>query len=333
VANVSNDIDDLIGKYLAQEASAEERVVVENWLIENEDNLRYFNHLKSIFERAATVKNLQHFDTDLAWRKLRSKIQDRQGNNIRTLTPDAFGLFWRIAASAIIIAGIGYFTYLTLQPAQLQPLELISKTQIKSDTLPDGSNVFLNKQTQLAYSFDKKKKIHQVKLKGEAYFAIQHQEEKTFVIEVEGVFIRDIGTAFNVKAYPDSTTIEVVVEEGEVMFYTANNEGISLTAGEKGVYNKTTRIFEEVKPEPNITSYKSKQFVFNNATLGAIVQQLNSIYEKQIVIEDHLKNCPLTVSFNNENIDEIASVISETLALTVKNSDKGIVLEGKGCNE
>jgi transmembrane sensor len=333
VANVTNDIDELIGKYLAQEASAEERLTVEKWLIEDEGNLRYFNHLKTIFERAATVKDLPNFDTDIAWNKLKHKIHQQQKDNIRTLKPDTFGFFWRVAASVILVAGIGYFTYLTLRPAPIQPVELVSKTQTRADTLPDGSDVFLNKQSHLAYSFDNKKKTHKVKLKGEAYFAIRHEEEKTFIVDVEGVFIRDIGTAFNVKAYPDSATIEVLVEEGEVIFYTEDNKGISLKAGEKGVYNKLTKTFEALKPEPNITSYKSKQFVFNNAMLGAIVQQLNFIYEKQIVIDDHLKNCPLTVSFSNEEIDEIASVIAETLALTVKNAEGTITLEGKGCNE
>jgi hypothetical protein len=39
------------------------------------------------------------------------------------------------------------------------------------------------------------------------------------------------------------------------------------------------------------------------------------------------------VSFNNEDIDEIASVMAETLGLTIKKSGNEIRLEGSGCED
>ncbi len=39
---------------------------------------------------------------------------------------------------------------------------------------------FLNRETKLTYAYDKKKKTHTVKLKGEAYFNIHHEDDKTF---------------------------------------------------------------------------------------------------------------------------------------------------------
>lgn len=332
--STSNHIDELIGKYLSREASADERARVETWLGENEANRRYFNQFKTIFDRAVRVKDLPHFDTDAAWNKVRSRLHKKPEAKTVSLQPSGIGLMWRIAASVVLVLGVGFFVYRLLQPSATVPaMQVITQQRSEADTLPDGSGVFLNKETQLAYTFDKKKKAHVVKLKGEAYFNIQHNDDKTFIVEVGEVLIKDIGTSFNVKAYPESNTIEVVVEEGEVMFYTAKDSGLYLRAGGKGVYHKVTKTFTVEQAEPNVTSYKTKFFIFSDTDLATVVRELNEVYNKRIVVGSHLKQCRLTVSFNNESIEEIASVIAETLGLTAKTSGEDIVLEGKACEE
>nr|WP_302179990.1 FecR family protein [Chryseosolibacter indicus] len=212
-------------------------------------------------------------------------------------------------------------------------MEVITDKETETDTLPDGSNVFLNRETKLAYSFNKKENTHNVKLNGEAYFNIKHKNDEKFIIEVDGVFIKDIGTAFNVKAYPDSKTIEVVVEEGEVMFYSPKDSGVYLRANGKGVYNKVTKEFTIENPEPNAISYKSKFFIFSDTELVTVTETLNSVYNKKIFVNGALKKCHLTVTFNNESIDEIAHVIAETLGATVTVSGDSILLEGSGCGD
>jgi transmembrane sensor len=52
-------------------------------------------------------------------------------------------------------------------------------TNTRQDTLPDGSTAFLNKKSELAYSYDAKAKSRKVKLKGEAYFSVKHDEDET----------------------------------------------------------------------------------------------------------------------------------------------------------
>jgi transmembrane sensor len=333
VESTSNHIDELIGKYLSQEASVDERTQVEAWLGENEANRHYFNQFKTIFDRAVRVKNLPHFDTDAAWTNVRSRLHKKQEAKTISIQPSGFNLAWRIAASVMLVLGVGFFAYRMLQPLTPVSMEVITAQKSEADTLPDGSGVFLNRETQLAYTFDKKKKAHVVKLKGEAYFNIQHNDDKTFIVEVDDVRIKDIGTSFNVKAYPESNTIEVVVEEGEVMFYTEKDSGIYLRAGGKGIYHKGTKTFAIEQAEPNVTAYKTRFFIFSDSDLATVVQELNNVYDKKIVIGSHLEQCRLTVSFNNESLEEIANVIAETLGLTAKVSGGDIVLEGKACEE
>ncbi|HEY9048090.1 MAG TPA: FecR domain-containing protein [Ohtaekwangia sp.] len=326
----TNDIDDLIGKYLAGEASQEEIDFVEAWRSQSDANQQYIEQLQTIFVRASSVKEWQQFDTDAAWSKMKSKLHPKDGRVIPMQRDSSFS-FLKIAASILVVVGIGWFAYRALYPGISKPVEVIADRQTTSDTLPDGSDVYLNKQTKLTYSYDKKKKSHVVKLKGEAYFNINHQDEKKFLVDAEGVFIRDIGTSFNVTAYPESNTVEVVVVEGEVQFFTDNNAGIQLKAGGKGVYNKISKTFSIEQPENNVLSYKTKFFSFSNTDLVSVAEALNSVYDKKIVISNSLQHCHLTVSFNDEDIHEIAQVIAETLNLTIRETATEIVLEGQGC--
>lgn len=324
-------IDDLIGKYLAGEAAQDEVHFVEVWTKENDQNRKYFEHCKLIFDKTLETRQRQDFDTDAAWARMKSKLDAGQLGKIGSERKPNQNFHWMIAASILLAIGIGFFAYKLVAPSSVQPLQIIAEVETKSDTLPDGSDVFLNKKTELTYTYDKNGKNHRVNLKGEAYFNIQHQEDKNFIVDVSGVYIKDIGTAFNVKAYPESNTIEVFVEEGSVMFYTDTDSGIYLSAKGKGIYDKTTRTFNIEKAEENTLAYKTKFFTFNDTDLQSVMLALNNVYDKKIVIGDNLYNCHLTVSFNNEDVDEIAAIIAETLGLTATTTAKEIRLEGPGC--
>jgi ferric-dicitrate binding protein FerR (iron transport regulator) len=168
-------------------------------------------------------------------------------------------------------------------------------------------------------------------LKGEVYFNIRHDDAQDFIIDINGVYIRDIGTAFNVRAPEGGDAIEVVVNDGEVMFYTAEDSGVYLKEGAKGVYHKQLRKFTIEQPEANVLAYKTHVFEFNNTDLASVVQQLNNVYDKKIVLSRGARNCRLTVGFHNESQSEIIGIITETLGLHARETDDSITLEGTGC--
>jgi transmembrane sensor len=339
VENTFNHIDELIGKYLAGEATSSEIEQVERWEKESDSNKHYVSQVKLIFDKASSIKEWQQFDQDAAWNKMKVKLQKREAKTVsiksENKTNNSFQLnwVWRVAASIVLTLGIGYYFYQQNTSSTIDPVEVVAETKAIENVLPDGSDVFLNKKTKLFYSFDQDKQQHTVKLKGEAYFDIKHDEKKKFIIDVDGVFIRDIGTSFNVKAYPKSGKIEVVVKEGEVEFFTETDSGVFLRAGGKGVYDKQTKKFFIEQPESNVLAYKTKFFSFNDQNLESAVEELNEIYDKRIVLSDKLKNCRLTVTFNNEDIEEIARVLADTYGLTVKETSKEIILDGAGCEK
>lgn len=328
-------IDELIGKYLAQEADAQEKTMVEDWLSEGTDNQKYFDQFKTIFESAASVKVSPQFDTDAAWNKLKSKLNQREAPTV-PLHPEKktsfFTTVWRVAASLLLIVSVGYVLYrITEKPIDVFSIAAVDTTV--QDTLPDGSSAFLRKGSTISYAYNTRKKIRSVKMDGEAYFNVKHETEKPFLIETGDVIIEDLGTTFNVKAYPDSPTVEVFVETGEVAFYTIENPGLRLQAGETGVYHRESKSFARiVQSDTNFLSYKTRVFNFYNSDLGTVVDNLNEVYETKIRLADTaLEACRLNVTFKGEPIEIIAEIIAETLSLKVTRIDNEIILDGQGC--
>jgi transmembrane sensor len=326
----NNHIENLIAKYLAGEASHEESAFVEEWINANATNRRYFEQINTIFQRAAAVKDVQSFNADEAWEKVRRRLPSQKivALDLRQWqTP-----YLRIAASILLLAVASFTLYwFAFRPSQSYEVASVNKTM--SDTLPDGTEIFLNKTSQIAYEYSLLKKEHKVKLKGEAHFRINHEADKSFLVDVQQIYIRDIGTTFNVEAYPDSATIEVFVEEGEVEFYSDANNGIRVKAQEKGIFNKADRTFTLVQPSPNETAYKTKIFAFRDMELQEISESLNEVYDTPIIVSDSLRACRISVNFNNENIEEIAQILAETLSLKVRKTPTALYLEGRGCND
>jgi transmembrane sensor len=326
----NENIDNLLAKYLAGEAHASEQAIVSAWISESLENQRYFNQMKKIFETSSAVDENRSYDTDAAWNKVRQNLENKRGKTIPFQKPTFQLHWWKVAAAIMVFALVGIYIFNSTDDAT-QSIQVIAGKQAINDTLPDGTNVFLNKKTKLQYAYSKKRKEHNVELEGEAYFHVQHSKDQQFIIKAGEVLIRDIGTSFNVKAYPGSDLVEVLVEEGEIVFYTENNPGIHLKESGKGVYNRKTKQFTIDQPDPNITAYKTKFFVFSGTPLEEVVASLNEVYDSPIVIGENLKNCPITVTFRNETTDEIAAILAETLNLNFEKQGGKLVLTGKGC--
>jgi ferric-dicitrate binding protein FerR (iron transport regulator) len=173
-----------------------------------------------------------------------------------------------------------------------------------------------------------------VKLKGEAFFEVKHNDKKPFVIAANDAFIKDIGTGFNVKTDDAANSVTVTVETGVVDFYTAASKGITLKAGETGVYNGNSKTFSKMENEanPNALSYKTKVFNFNRTTLANAIAQLNAVYNANIVLDNNaLANCLITVDFTDEDLDTIINIISQTLNIKSNKVGDKIILSGNGC--
>ena len=322
-------IDNLIARVLTQEATPEDHRLMDEWLKLSDDNRRYFEHMRTIFNEVAKLPE-EPFDTDRAWQAVRTRI-DATGHETAGRGKVVALPVWWAAAAVLLLSVPGFFLLRSLMAPQETHYAIVAERTVHQETLADGTMVWMKDQTALRHSVDQRTNTHSVVLEGEAFFEISPDPRKTFVVHAGETFIRDIGTAFNVVAHPDSAAVEVSVLEGEVMFYTRTNPGVSVQAGQKGSYDRLSDTFTITQPQQNEYAYKTKTFLFNNQTLRQVVRSLNEAYDRKIRISPELGRCRLTVSFENETIEEVSAVIAETLNLTVYHEGDTIILKGEGC--
>lgn len=330
-------IDDLIAKVLAGEANREEIDLLEGWMNESGENKIYFDETKKMFAQIDSFKVKHKVDSVKAWEKLNARIGAENGSKeeAKIISISKRPVILRAAASVLLIAALALLAnYFMNNQEEAVPVILAAQQKVIEQKLPDGSKVTINKNSEIAYV--QKGNVREVKLKGEAYFEVVHNEEIPFEITVDDIIIKDIGTAFNVKALPGSNSVEVLVESGEVHFYTSTNKGLNLVKGEKALYDKTTKQFSKVVPDPieNTLSYKSKVFQFKGSPLREVIRQVNEIYGSSILLSDErLGNCRLSTMFNDQSIETIIEIIAETLDLEVEHSGEKIILKGQPCAE
>lgn len=333
--NHNEHIDDLIGKYILGEAAPAEIAEVDAWLQLSEENRHYFNQLKTIIQKSESIRNEHTFNADTAWIKVKARMNSvpeiRHEAKIIPINRNRFLLRVAAAISGVLIMSAVLFRLLN-NPLETTSLQAANSVVI--DTLAGGTIVHLNKNSNIVAIYNPKKKSQQVQLTGEAFFEIKKRKDEEFLIETQGIFIRDIGTAFNVRSISGSGKIEVMVAEGEVKMYSGENPGISVLAEESGYYDTVKKSFLKSEMiDRNAFAYKTKKFRFNNTRLADVVQALNSVYDTQIILKGEITNCNLTISFDNEDITIIAELIAETLGLKKIDAPKEIILEGTGCGQ
>jgi ferric-dicitrate binding protein FerR (iron transport regulator) len=339
LAEDSKHIDYLITRYLAGEASEVEKLQIEQWMNESEVNNKYFIDYRYIHDKAVSSNKLIKVDVDKAWNNLHQQMKSVPKTQvIYTAKKSTFRMpIWlQVAASFLLLTGMSFWLYNKYNKSSEQVTNTFTVTsteKVLKYKLADNSKIVLNKKSKIVYSSQFAKKNRELTLTGEAYFNVRHSSDTPFIVKAEVALIKDIGTSFNVKAYDGAKTIEVYVENGEVLFYASGNPGISLKKGETGIYNKMTKSFNKSgTAELNVLSYKTKHFIFQNINLIEAINQLNAVYPESIRINNNvLINCKITVTFDNEDVATIANVIAETLGLQVLKSPDGFILEGKGC--
>tara|TARA_R110002050_G_scaffold85907_1_gene183121 strand:- start:8442 stop:9608 length:1167 start_codon:yes stop_codon:yes gene_type:complete len=154
-------------------------------------------------------------------------------------------------------------------------------------TLSDGTEVWLNSETQLKYpvSFIKGEARKVELVYGEAYFDVSpstnHKGSKFEVIN-KGQNVEVLGTEFNIKAYKDETNIYTTLVEGKVaVSYKDQKE--SLIPNQQANYNLKTNTFKINTVEVyNEISWKDGIFSFENKSLKEMMKVLSRWYDVEI---------------------------------------------------
>jgi ferric-dicitrate binding protein FerR (iron transport regulator) len=202
--------------------------------------------------------------------------------------------------------------------------------------------VTLNSNSKLQFPKKFKNNFREVTITGEAFFDVQPNPEKPFVINAGNAQIKVLGTSFNVSAYPENETLEVVVETGTVQVVsteklnTLETAEILLKPGEKGTFVNSLGTLEKgLNSDPNYLAWKTHNLVFENTPLNEVVHYLNKTYHTDIQLKGkNLNNLVLTAQFEKKPIEFILNVVQITFGLQLEqNNDIYILSENETLNK
>lgn len=184
--------------------------------------------------------------------------------------------------------------------------------------LSDGTTVYLNSGTSLKYPIKFIEGQHRKAfLTGEAYFDVAKDAEHPFVVASEHIDVKVLGTVFNVSAYPEDASADVVLIEGSVRMAangTPSNQEATLVPGTKGSLNKTSENILTEKVDTAIyTSWIQGELFFRNMPFENIVKKLERHYDRKIVIQNKdLKSEIFNASFKEEPIENVLSYFKDS---------------------
>jgi transmembrane sensor len=321
-------IDDLLVKSLLDEATIAEQIEINQWLSDSDDNQRYFEHFEMIWTQSRELAVRSKVDENAAWERFRRRTQIvKEEPKVLPLYPKRSSGWLRIAAMITLAACAGWLAYLSFyNRPETGQLVVSSGNQTLIDTLPDGSVVTLNRKSTISYPRTFDGGTRDVALTGEAFFEVTPDKSKPFIISVNDVRVRVVGTSFNVKDTDQKT--EVIVETGLVEV-SRNHQMIKVRPMQKVTVDKSAPVLarEEIREEFH-QYYRTGKLVCDNTPLWRLVGILNETFESAIVIENKdLANLTINTTFDQTSLESILAVISETLAVKVEHNGKQIILK------
>ena len=267
----------LLGKKLSGDASLEELQELEQ-LMRSYPDVQY--SIQNISDLWQLDKHVNHEEINSALERHISRLKekgipfqsDSEENNFPSDYTRNRPLRRKLVLGSVItilILGVSSFFYFhRTSPAVAEKptdakINLADKNEVSTRmgsrskiVLPDGSVVWLNAGSKLLYAKTFGNEIREVELSGEGYFDVVKDAERPFIIHTQKINIKVLGTAFNVKSYPNDKTTETSLIRGiiEVTMKDRPNEKIILKPSEKlTVMNDASRlqtIPENAKKEP-----------------------------------------------------------------------------------
>jgi len=251
-------------------------------------------------------------DPEGAW----SDFAGRHGIPKRTALRRYMGA---VAAVLLLLIGLSGKYYLDRIASEWVTVTAMAG-EYKEVLLPDSTSVSLAENSVIRY--DKKKYgkgRRAVEMKGKAFFEVTSDEALPFSVQTEQTLTMVMGTSFQLEEKERATFLHV--KTGKVRFTGGEDKQTTLlTAGMSARYSKEDGLqVEEQEIDINYLAWKYRQLRFRNTPLEQVIRQVSEAYQVKIInntpVSDDLR---LTSYFDNQTLDELLSVINETLDIQLE---------------
>jgi transmembrane sensor len=319
------DFQNLLTKFFAGEISDSEMILLKNWLDSNPENRRIFNEENEFWQEAGIWTKLENYKTDTAWTNMASRLGlgKNHYNSVTVLSRSNCRILLAAAAVACIVA-IGSLSLWITGKTSFQKIAASSTVFSTNEgekahvCLADSTEIFINSGSTIQYDGDFNLKDRIVKFSGEAFFNVNTNPEKPFVVQVEKMSITATGTRFNVLSFSDEDRIETTLEEGTIHVSANGKDPVTLKSGQQIVYFRRSEkyLVRDVETD-TYTSWKENKLRFNDTPFEEVLRRIGRKYNVNFQITDkELLNLKYTATFIDEPIEDVMMMLRTVSPIT-----------------
>jgi ferric-dicitrate binding protein FerR (iron transport regulator) len=272
----------------------------------------------------------QHSSAPSPLRLVKSATESTSGYNasntdapkIRTLSYYTM----RIAAAVAVVGLAAWFAFSRMNPTPVDENLVAIAThagETRVVTLPDGSTVRLNENSQLSYN---KQKSRIVELEGKGFFDVVKNPSAPFSVRTSNATTQVLGTSFAVEAPENNTVVTLVYGKVALTSHQQNHRTVILNAGEQ---SQVQGINEQPSAPHKVDLTQqlawSGQFFFRETRLQDIAQQLGAYYKVQIDVPANLQDERVEGTFAfNQSVVQILHDVAASVGAKVRPSASNV---------
>ena len=311
-----DDILALRARYLANQAGYTEIDQLKKWIDYSKSNRQYFEQVRNIWNASDQQIDSESINTQEALGKVLGKIN--KVSSVKILWQ-----YWKKIA-AFMILPLVISSLLLIHPGPRrkafseEPVynEVYAAFGTRSSLkLADGTLVWLNSGSSLRYPDKFNKESRQVYLKGEAYFEVESDYSKPFIVKTSSLEVKATGTKFGVLDYDLQPITEVTLVSGKVFVTESDIKSPQLSTelnpNQHLHYNRKTGIKSITNEDTyRFVSWKDGMLIFRNESLGEVTKKIGQIFNVDIEIQDSsLIDYHYRATFQDESLEEILKLL------------------------
>lgn len=197
--------------------------------------------------------------------------------------------------------------------------------------LADGTKIYMNSESALRFPVSFAGDKREVWLSGEAYFEVMRNEKQPFIVHMDQVDVKVLGTSFNIMAYQNERDMEVTLVQGKVEVSTSLQHEILLPGNQMQVNNSTVRMTSRKVDVNQYVAWKEGILRFDDMPLGQLVNRLSRWYDITFEFRrEDLKQRLFSGGFRKyEQLERILNMIQEINDVTFEVVDNKVIIDKK----
>ncbi len=294
------------------------------WREEDPQNEQFYQTNRLIWSQSDSVSPSWTPDITTAWERFESTQQIHKTKPAKT---NKSFRWMRIAAVLVFAIGLSVWIFLRPDRTSLDTTTVYTADQESlNKRLSDGSTVYLNRSSKLTVIGDLSSGVQRkVKLEGEAFFEINKDPSRPFIIEVDGMNVQVLGTSFHVRS--NDAGMEVVVREGKVaVAHLDGSDRIELTDHQRFVLDRSTgKVVVDRDPTENAWSWQTGILQFQATPLNEVLRTIERHYHIRINLANPAnESCRFTSRFQQADASTVLQSIAGAFSMEVRTSGQGI---------